>query len=32
MRALIASLWLASMMATGTAIVQSFPFNEIVKP
>jgi len=28
MRALITSLWLASMLGTGTAIAQSFPFNE----
>src|SRR5262249_47337501 len=29
MRALVASLWLASMLATGTALPQSFPFNEV---
>ena len=28
MRALIASLWLASMVATGTAVAQPLPFNE----
>ena len=28
MRALIASLWLVSMLATGTASAQSFPFND----
>ena len=29
MRALIASLWLVSMLATGTAITQSIPFNDV---
>jgi catechol 2,3-dioxygenase-like lactoylglutathione lyase family enzyme len=29
MRVLVASLWLASMLATGTAVAQSFPFNEV---
>ena len=28
MRALRVNLWLASMLATGTAVAQSFPFNE----